>query len=427
MTQVTTQGEAGASPVGPSALARAQSPRRARPARAWLAAGAALAFGVVGFWYWRAHAPVKATYATAAIDVGAVARSVTASGTVNPVLTIVVGSYVSGVIQDIACDYNTQVRKGQVCATIDPRPYRLQVEQDQAALQTAKAQLMKDQANLQYQTANAARYARLLSQDSTSRDLAENARNLRDQSAAQIALDKAAIAQRQAALHASEVNLGYTRITSPVDGTVVSRNVTIGQTVAASFQTPTLFLIAQDLTKMQVDTNVSESDIGGEAGGVRVGDPVTFTVEAFPNHTFHGVVSQVRQSPQTVQNVVTYDVVVAVDNRRLQLKPGMTATVKIITAQRAGVLRAPNPALRFIPGGIGGTGRSGQRLGAVPDRLWVLKGGKPSTIPVRTGLSDDNYTELTGGDVRAGQQVITAQLSGGARKPGRSGAPAPRL
>jgi HlyD family secretion protein len=383
--------------------------------------------GAGALWVWHGRAPAKATYATATLDVGPVARSVTASGTVNPVLTIVVGSYVSGVVQDIACDYNTQVRKGQVCATIDPRPYQLQVEQDQAALQTARAQLVKDEANLQYQSANAQRYARLLQQDSTSRDLAENARNLRDQAAAQISLDKAAIAQRQAALHASQVNLSYTRITSPVDGTVVSRNVTIGQTVAASFQTPTLFLIAQDLTKMQVDTNVSESDIGGVARGVEVGDRATFSVEAFPNQTFQGVVSQVRQSPQTVQNVVTYDVVVAVDNRRLQLRPGMTATVKIITAQRAGVLRAPNPSLRFAPGGIAAAGRSGQRQASASNQVWVLKDGKPSPIPVRIGLSDDNYTELTGGEVRAGQKVITAQLSGGERKSARQGAPLPRL
>jgi HlyD family secretion protein len=169
------------------------------------------------------------------------------------------------------------------------------------------------------------RLALLLTEDSISRDAVDVALNARDQAKAQVALDQATIRQREAALHGAQVNLSYTRIVSPVDGTVVSRNVTIGQTVAASFQTPTLFLIAQDLTKMQVDTNVSESDIEGEGRSVKVGDPATFTVEAFPNHPYHGVVSLVRQAPQTVQNVVTYDVVVAVDNPQLKLRPAAAA------------------------------------------------------------------------------------------------------
>jgi HlyD family secretion protein len=406
---------------------RPSAGRRRPGATTWLFAGAALALVGGGIWFWRSHATPPVSYRTVALDRGTVSRAVTASGAVNPVLTVVVGSYVSGVIQDISCDYNTQVRKGQVCARIDPRPYQLDVDQDQAALDTAKAQLVKDQANLDYLTINAQRYATLLAQDSTSRDTADSARTQREQAAAQVALDKATIAQRMAALHGAQVNLGYTRITSPVNGTVVSRNVTIGQTVAASFQTPTLFLIAQNLTKMQVDANISESDIEGEAGGLKVGDAASFTVEAYPNRTFQGVVSQIRQSPQTVQNVVTYDVVVAVDNSGLLLKPGMTATVRIISQQRTNVLRAPNAAVRFIPGGIGGASRGGGQVSARPDRVWMLRDGKPAPVRVRTGLSDESYTELTGGEVHAGDRVIIAQTGGPQRRPGASNPPMPRL
>ena len=202
-------------------------------------------------------------YTTAAVTRGDVTRTVTATGTVNPVLTIIVGSYVSGVIQEIRCDYNTEVKKGQVCAKIDPRPYQTVVDQNKANLDQAKAQLVKDQANFDYVKLNYDRNARLAQTNAISKDTLDIARNALDQARAQIGVDQAIIEQRQAQLAAAQVNLGYTNIVSPVDGTVVSRNVTVGQTVAASFQTPTLFLIATDLTKMQVDTNVSESDIGG--------------------------------------------------------------------------------------------------------------------------------------------------------------------
>ena len=390
--------------------------RRRRTARAVLwSAAAVVALGGGGVWWWRAHAPAQVRYTTAAVDRGVVARSITASGTVNPVLTIVVGSYVSGVIQDIACDYNTRVRRGQVCATIDPRPYQLAVDQARAALATAQAQLVKDQASLQYAAVNESRSTRLQKEGWLSPDAGDNVRAIRGAAAAQITVDQATIQQRKAALAAALVNLGYTRIVSPVDGTVVSRNVTVGQTVAASFQTPTLFLIAKDLTKMQVDTSVSESDIAGEGRGIKEGDAAEFTVEAFPGRPFKGVVSQIRQAPQTVQNVVTYDVVVAVDNPEFKLKPGMTATVRIVTDRRQGVLRAPNAALRYSPGGVA----AGQGLSARLDRLWVLKDGKPVAVPVRTGLEDEAHTELLAGQVEPGAAVITGESAASARRPGR--------
>ena len=230
-----------------------------------------------------------------------------------------------------------------------------------ANLAVAKAQLEKDKASLTYAKANLGRLATLVQTNAVSKDAYDNAKSVYDQALAQITFDEATIQQRQAVLDAAQVNLDYTNIISPVDGTVVSRNVTMGQTVAASFQTPTLFLIATDLTKMQVDANVSESDIGG----IKNGNKATFTVDAYPKRVFEGTVTQVRQSPQTVQNVVTYDVVVSVDNSDLALKPGLTAATRIIVDQRSDVLRVPNQALRYVPTGTAIRRReAAARLGA---------------------------------------------------------------
>ena len=357
---------------------------------------------LAGALYWTFGGSASVSYVTAPITRGTVARAVTATGSINPVLTITVGSYVSGVIQEIDCDFNTKVAKGQLCAKIDPRPYQTIVDEDQAAVTSARAQLLKDQANLAYAQVNAARYANLVAQHATSSDSYDVAVNARNQASAQVALDQATIVQHQSILDAANVNLGYTDIVSPVDGTVVSRNVTRGQTVAASFQTPTLFLIATDLSKMQVDTNVSESDIGA----VRAGEQAQFSVEAFPDHVFTGSVTQVRQAPQTVQNVVTYDVVIAVDNKALLLKPGMTATVRIITSKRDNVLRAPDQALRYVPGGLSSTS---QTAGAPSPQLWTLRNGRPVRVVVGTGLDDDSFTEITSGEVQEGDRVIVSE------------------
>lgn len=359
---------------------------------------------IAGTLYWLFDSGAAVTYVTAPVTQGTVARAVTATGSINPVLTITVGSYVSGVIQEIDCDFNTKVTKGQLCAKIDPRPYQTIVEQDQASVASARAQLLKDQANLSYARVNAARYANLVAQHAASHDSYDVAVNALGQANAQVVLDKALVTQHLAILDAAQVNLGYTNIVSPVDGTVVSRNVTRGQTVAASFQTPTLFLIATDLSKMQVDTNVSESDVGG----IRVGDKAQFRVEAFPDRSFNGLVTQVRQAPQTVQNVVTYDVVVAVDNRELLLKPGMTATVRIVTAKREHVLRVPDQALRYVPGGLSS---SGQNATTPSPQLWILRNGRPTRVVVVTGLDDDSFTEITSGEVQVGDKVIVSESS----------------
>ena len=338
---------------------------------------------------------------------GSITHAITASGSVNPVTTIQVGTYVSGAIQDIYCDYNTVVRKGQLCAKIDPRPYETIVEQDRANLATAKAQLGKDETNLQYAKLTNDRTAGLRTQGIVSQDAMDAAASAYNQARAQVDVDTSTIAQHEAALHAAEINLAYTNITSPVNGTVISRNVTMGQTVAASFQTPTLFLIATDLTEMQVDANVSESDIGG----ICVGNAATFTVETFPKRVFEGRVAQVRQAPQTVQNVVTYDVVVSVSNVDLALKPGMTATIRIVVEQRDRVLRVPSAALRYVPGGIATAARS------TGTQVWVLRDGRPVATPVSTGLEDDAYVEVLHGSLKDGDEVITSEQTAAASAP----------
>ncbi len=391
-----------------------QPPKKAAMPRALIAAISVVLLVLIGIGaWWGLGSSAAPRYVTAPLATGAITRSVTATGTVNPELTIIVGTYVSGVIQELYCDYNTEVKKGQICAKIDPRPYQSQVDQNKANLAVAKAQLEKDRASLDYAKLAFDRAERLVQSNAVSRDAYDNARSTYEQAKAQIAFDDATIQQRQAALDAAQVNLDYTNIISPVDGIVVSRNVTMGQTVAASFQTPTLFLIATDLTRMVVDTNISESDIGE----IQNGDAATFTVDAFAKRTFPGKVSQVRQSPQTVQNVVTYDVVVSVDNTDLALRPGMTAATRVVTEERANVLRVPNQALRYTPSGA-------DSQGGTQPKLWLLRDGHPVDIPVTTGLDDDSFTEITGGDVKAGDLVITGEQQNATRAAGSS---APRL
>ncbi len=415
-----------ASPVAPPLRQRWISGRGR-----WLAILALILLAAAGgaIW-WSLSGTSTVHYTTVPATRGIVARTVTATGTVNPELTIIVGSYVSGVIQSLSCDYNTKVKAGQVCAKIDPRPYQSLVDQAKANLDVAKAQLEKDKANLVYTKINSERRQLLVTQQSESKDVADLAKNAYDQAQAQIGLDQATIEQRQAELESANVNLGYADIVSPVDGTVVSRNVTQGQTVAASFQTPTLFLIATDLTKMQVDTNVSESDIGG----IKEGDKATFTVDAYPARVFEGTVTQVRQSPQTVQNVVTYDAVVSVANLDLALKPGLTASTRIIVDQRSDVLRVTNQALRYAPGGVAGAGTTqavapsgaGTPAGAAKiSHVWVLRDGSPVSLVVVPGLDDDNFTEIVSGDLKAGDQVIVAATSSSGG--GVSAVPPPRL
>lgn len=444
-------------PAAPTVAASLTARRRRRR---WVMSFVALIVVAGLYAGWRVmHGAPTLHYVTAAVTRGDITKAVTASGTVNPQTTVQVGSYVSGSIQQVSCDFNTRVKKGQLCAKIDPRPYQSTVDQERANVKSAQAQLDKDKSNLTLQDANNKRSQALFQQQLLSQDESESAKATYEQAAAQVQVDEAALTQRQATLKSSEVSLGYTDIVSPVDGTVVSRNVTVGQTVAASFQTPTLFLIATDLTKMQVDTSVSEGDIGG----IKETAPASFTVEAFSGQHFDGTVTQVRQAPEAVQNVVTYDVVITVDNPDLLLKPGMTANVRIVVDTRQHVLRVPDQALRYAPGGVaaagqspssslpglfglragGGGGRnagrgeargnngrgSGERGaqaaegGTTAAHVYVLRDGQPVQVAITTGLDDNNVSEVVDGDIKEGDQVILSEASGAKAAGGSASTP----
>jgi HlyD family secretion protein len=373
--------------------------------------------------YWITHRTPTPTYITGTVTRGDVVTTIAASGTINPVVTVQVGSFVSGVISTLSCDFNTRVFKGQVCATIDPTPYQAVVDQDNAGLTTAKAQLAKDQASLVYARISSQRTSLLFKEDSGSHDAADLALSAYDQAQALVKLDIAQIAGKEAVLRAGRINLGYTNIVSPVNGTVVARNVNAGQTVAASFQTPTLFLIANDLTKMQVDTNVSESDIAQAVQGAGA----SFNVDAYPKRVFQGRVTQVRQAPISVQNVITYDVVIGVANPDLALKPGMTATTRITTAQALNVLRVPSQALRFTPTSAAakvGTPKAPKPGGADPNRgrVWLMRAGKLTPIQVKVGLNDDSFAEITSAELKLGDEVIVSQVATGAAAKAKPGA-----
>jgi HlyD family secretion protein len=287
-----------------------------------LAAGGALLVAGVAFLFGR---DPSSGYITVEVERGTVEATVTAMGTLDPVKTVEVGTYVSGRLERIDVDFNSPVSKGQVIAKIDPATYRVKVQQARARVATAKAQVQRAKADLRLKAEQLRRQRALLANAVISHDAFDAAESSHEQALAQLAVDDAGLVQAEAGLEDARVNLNYTDIISPVDGIVLSRDVNVGQTVAASFRTPTLFLIAHDLKEMQVNASVSESDIGR----VRAGQRARFEVDAFPGRIFDGEVVQVRNAPTSVQNVVTYDVVIAVENSALDLRPGMTARVTL--------------------------------------------------------------------------------------------------
>ena len=375
----------------------------------YLVAAVVLALIAVGAYaYWRrGQEGGEQGYVTEAVERGTVASTVTATGTVNPVSTVQVGTYVSGPIQAIYVDFNSPVKKGQLVAKIDPAPFQVKVQQADANLANARAKVEKDHADQKLKKLTLERSRELYGKHLVAQSDLDTAQSEYDQAVAQTTVDEAGVKQSEAALQETRINLAYTDITSPVDGVVVSRNVDVGQTVAASFQTPTLFLIAQDLTKMQADTNVSESDIGE----VQQGQPASFTVDAYPEREFQGRVAQVRNAPITVQNVVTYDVVIAVDNPDLALKPGMTATVTITTAKKDDVLRVPLRALRFSPEATGASSQEveWERSRRGPPTAWVLQpDGSLRKETLTTGVRNDQYAEVVSGAIQQGDRVAVA-------------------
>jgi len=398
-----------------------------------------------GLWFWRssaAHAKAATPYRMGVVDKGSVQTQVTATGTVSAVTTVQVGSQVSGTIKNLDVDFNSSVHKGQIIARLDPTSLQSSVDEAQANLDRAKATLAQAQRDL----------AR--TKDLFDKKLAAQS----DYDSAQTAVDlaKASVEQTQAQFDRAKINLAYSVIMSPTDGTVISRSVDVGQTVAASLQAPTLFTIAQDLRVMQIETDIDEADIGG----LKEGMEATFTVDAFPDQTFHGQIQQIRYAAQTTSGVVTYPVMISMSNPDLKLRPGMTANVTIVTAQRDNVLRVPAVALRFRPAdasapsrpeqaerdtthavrdttraaraprdstaaghGFGGGGRGqgqghgrGDMVGGEGgggsrrlSTLWVRgKDGKPEARQVKVGLNDGNHVEIISGEIAAGDSVIVS-------------------
>ena len=344
-------------------------------------------------------------YETAQIERRDISSYVTAIGTVSAVTTVDVGTQVSGTIKEIYVDYNSTVKKGQMIALIDPTTFEAQVEQAKANLMHAKAALQKAKATLEDAQRNLNRQKLLWDRDLIARSELDAAQTNYDLALAGVSEAEANVYQAQAALKKAETDLGYTRIYSPVDGIVVSRDVDAGQTVAASFQTPTLFTIAQDLTKMQIETNVDEADIGE----VKEGLSVTFTVDAYPDAVFSGTIKQVRIASSVVENVVTYPVIIDVANPDLMLKPGMTANVTIITDKKEGVLAVPSAALRYRPSDYSGDTLRGKVI-------WVLEDGKPLPKEVKLGITDGAYVEILQGDLNEGQLVVIGEEANSAKK-----------
>jgi HlyD family secretion protein len=420
---------------------------------------------VIGLVTWAAFGGASGLqYRTVPVGHGDINVTISATGNPNAVVTVQVGSQVSGNILSLYADFNTKVTKGQLIAQIDPAPFQTRVNQAQANVDAARAAVANSQAVVQQALANiqAARSAQaaaeantvkaqaivddakvkvdrrvvMVAQGADAKEDLETAEttyksaiadhdalvaqqhaaddNLKVAEAqlnvanSQLSANEAQVKQSSAALQSAQIDLDHTKIQAPVDGVVVSRNVDVGQTVAASLQAPTLFLIAQDLTKMQVDTNVYEADVGR----VRVNQPATFTVDAYPGQTFSGTVTSIRKAPINVQNVITYDAVIGVSNQDLKLFPGMTANVKIQVNQRKNVLRVPNAALRYHPATETAPARPSGR-NAVPEKaVWILDAKhNPQRVVITTGETDGTNTEVTGGGLKDGDLVIIAALA----------------
>jgi HlyD family secretion protein len=354
-----------------------------------------------------------ANYQTTTVTRGPITQAVTATGTLNPVVNVQVGSQVSGNIAKLFADFNSQVKADQVVAQIDPALF-------QATVTQAEGDLANAQAALELARVNAKRTQDLFARKTSSQaDL--------DQAMANLHQAEANVKIKQGALDKAKADLEHCTITSPIDGVVISRNVDVGQTVAASLQAPIIFQIANDLTKMQIDSNVAEADVGV----LEVGQDVDFTVDAFPMRTFHGKVVQVRNAPITVQNVVTYDTVIGVSNPDLKLKPGMTANVSIVIAHKDNVLQIKNAALRYRPAEATPSevrARSPARAGAGHEQrtsertVYVLSGGGPQPVQIKTGISDGVVTEVIEG-LKEGDRVITAELA--SKSPAASPPPNP--
>lgn len=351
-------------------------------------------------------------FRTAKVTKGSLSASVTATGTLSAVTTVAVGTQVSGTIKEMYVDYNSPVKNGQLIALIDPETFQAQVNQARANLNLARANLRKSEVALEDAERNFRRYKTLIEKELIAKSEFDTSQTNLDTAKAQVEASKAQVLQSEAALKVAEINLAHTRIISPVDGVVISRSVDAGQTVAASFQTPTLFSIAKDLTKMQVVSSIVEADIGM----VKKGQLVEFTVDAYRESVFKGKVSEVRIAPITVQNVVTYEVIILVDNLEHKLKPGMTANVSIIVDSRDDVIKIPNSALRFkMPETTQQKDKQPQpqreQKRGVGTSVWIIKNDKPQKVAIKTGISDGQFTEVISGEIKEGDEVIIEAMT----------------
>jgi HlyD family secretion protein len=439
------------------------------PRRPVLAALAGIVLLAGAFFVWKGR-DEEVRYATAAVDRGDVVEVVGATGAVQAVTTVQVGSQVSGTIQSLHADFNSSVRKGQVLARLDPSLFQARVEQARANLISARANLDKSRAEVEDTRQKYERAKQLAAEQLLPQADLDTAKANHEAAQAQVKASQAAVSQAAASVNQAQVDTGHTVITSPIDGVVVARNVDVGQTVAASLQAPVLFVIANDLRQLQVNASIDEADVGR----VKEGQEVDFRVDAYPDQTFAGRLQQVRLQPTTVQNVVTYNAIIAVDNPQQRLMPGMTATVSIVVRRADHVLRIPASALRFRPegfdpsqrrrqgqesgtaaaagpgarsdrtGGAGGRGGAGGGAGraggpgrtsgasggaggdgsARPQLIFVLnEKGEPQPARVRLGISDGQFVEVREG-LDEGARVVTGQESdaarGAAARPGAS-------
>jgi HlyD family secretion protein len=391
---------------------------------------AIIGLGIVA--YWKLYMVAPQQYRSQAVEKGDISQTVSANGTINPVTLVSVGTQVSGTVKKLYVDFNSKVQKGQILLELDDALLSAQQKQSEANVQSAEA-------SLELATANEARMRSLFAQEYVSKQELDSAVQAKKSAEAQLKVAQATVEKDRA-------NLAYSVIRSPVSGVVVDRSVDVGQTVAASLQTPTLFKIAQDLSRMQIDANFAEADIGN----IRVDQTVRFTVDAFPNRSFKGVVKLIRLNPTTVSNVVTYDAVINVDNPEQILLPGMTAYVNIAVTERKDVLLVPNAALRYKPANAevqkpsaqnpaaapkgetqkSGAGRPGESPGgAKPKRdtfsgkVYVLDKGELKPVSVTLGITDNRNTEITGGELKAGDQIVVGEAQ--ADKPSSSGSRPP--
>ncbi len=339
----------------------------------------------------------KIQYVTQDIEKGTITQYVEASGTIKPINTIEVGTQVSGTVSKIYVDYNSVVKKGQLLAELDPSLFQANVDQSRARLLNAKASLSKANSTLAYKKNNYQRYKNLYAKNYVSKDDVELALSNYLQAKAEVEAARAEVSAQTATLNNNLTNLGYSKITSPVDGTVISRAVDVGQTVAASFNTPTLFEVAKDLTQMQIETSVSEADIGK----IKVGQEADYTLDGYQDRIFKGKVNQVRLASTTTNNVVTYTVIISVDNSEGLAIPGMSANVSIITGNVKDVLCVSNRALKFTPED---NNQKYENQG-----IWILQNGKPQRFDVTLGLSDDNKTQIISKDIKEKDKVIISQ------------------